>query len=243
MAAIRTTGRCRWITSSGPPSRRSERSSSTAASRRRRRRGGTASSSARRPRGCACSASTARTVRHVILTHFHYRSHRQCRRLPERHLCRAGPRDGLLDRALRREARPSAGSSSRRMSWGWCGTTSPGGSASWTARREIVPGVTVHHVGGHAAGSAGRHRAHGARSGRRSPPTRRTTTPTSRRIAPSASSRPAADVRRLRDRPRPRRLARPHHPRPRPAGDGALPRGAGAGGDCCTVSLTGPMTA
>ena len=50
----------RWISSSGPPSRRSTRSSWTAASPRRRRHGASASSSAPRPRDCARSASTCR---------------------------------------------------------------------------------------------------------------------------------------------------------------------------------------
>ena len=150
-AATRTMGRCRWITSSGRRSRRSIPSSWTPGSRRRSRRGGSAPICARRWRGCACSVSTARPSGIVVLTHLHY------------------------DHVGNLDAFPQATFMYRRRRWPSGRAATRAGAHFRTlvepedvlflvrenfARRvhyvretaEIVPGITVHRVGGHAAG-------------------------------------------------------------------------------------------
>ena len=91
-------------------------------------------------------------VQHVVLSHFHYDHVGNYALVPQRHVLRAGRGDGVLHRAQRRPRPPSAHSVEVEDICALIRLNYDGRLIFVDGSREVVPGVSVHKVGGHTAG-------------------------------------------------------------------------------------------
>ena len=155
------------------------------------------------------------------------RPRRQLRAVSVRDAAPAGSRDALRHRALHvRRVLPRRLRGGGRRRHG-AATSTKAACAFTTATRELAPGVSLHLIGGHTMGLQAVRVSDAARRGRCSPRTQATSTPTwSRRVRSRSSGRwPTWWM--ATGGCAPRRVARAHHPGPRPAGDAALSRARG----------------
>ena len=177
-----------WTTSSGWPGAAIACLSSTPASPRNRPCAASASICAVPWTRCGCSTSIPDKVTDVILTHLHYDHAGNLDRFPVGAVSRAGSRDGIRHRAAACAITFCAKPSTWRTRSRWSEKCTSGSAVFHDGDSEVVPGLTLHRVGGHTAGLADCARRGPSAAGWCWPPMRRTYTRTSSTIGPFRSS-------------------------------------------------------